>query len=255
MNGVDYPLRFFNMLHFQRPKTLNEIFKWCIILNESHGLLDRLTDTMARYPITHIEITNDIVTEIYSGMYYYILTQEFSSILEINGRRDYLKLPYILLSNTSGPLGTSPGNFLDASSSYGIGSYATVGFSGSRNSYFEFNIGEWVEDVNSNAKAADLAKAVAYKYGLSYTDLAASNHINKYIKYIQSYSEELGQFIVYIPGITPESDINNFDLIVTDELGNHYIRGLQILLLQPLTTVADGSEGIIFPYTNDGMSL
>lgn len=60
MNGVDYPLRFFNMLHFQRPKTLNEIFKWCIILNESHGLLDRLTDTMARYPITHIEITNDI---------------------------------------------------------------------------------------------------------------------------------------------------------------------------------------------------
>lgn len=60
LNGVDYPLRFFNMMHFQRPKTLNEIFKWCIILNESHGLLDRLTDTMARYPITPIIVTNDI---------------------------------------------------------------------------------------------------------------------------------------------------------------------------------------------------
>lgn len=60
MNGVDYPIRFFNMLHFQRPKTLNEIFKWCIILNESHGLLDRLTDTMARYPITPIVVSNDI---------------------------------------------------------------------------------------------------------------------------------------------------------------------------------------------------
>jgi hypothetical protein len=60
MNGVDYPIRFFNMLHFQRPKTLNEIFKWAIILNESSGLLDRITDTMARYPITPVLTENDI---------------------------------------------------------------------------------------------------------------------------------------------------------------------------------------------------
>ena len=60
MNGVDYPLRFFNMLHFQRPKTLNEIFKWAIVLNESSGLLDRITDTMSRYPITPILVENDI---------------------------------------------------------------------------------------------------------------------------------------------------------------------------------------------------
>lgn len=60
MNGVDYPIRFFNMLHFQRPKTLNEIFKWAIILNESSGLLDRITDTMARYPVTPIVTENDI---------------------------------------------------------------------------------------------------------------------------------------------------------------------------------------------------
>ena len=60
MNGVDYPIRFFNMLHFQRPKTLNEIFKWAIILNESSGLLDRITDTMARYPITPVLVENDI---------------------------------------------------------------------------------------------------------------------------------------------------------------------------------------------------
>jgi hypothetical protein len=59
-NGVDYPLRFFNMLHFERPRTLAEIFKWCIILDESHGLLNRITDTMARYPITHAVVTGDI---------------------------------------------------------------------------------------------------------------------------------------------------------------------------------------------------
>ena len=59
-NGVDYPLRFFNMLHFERPRTLAEIFKWCIVLDESHGLLNRITDTMARYPITHAIVTGDI---------------------------------------------------------------------------------------------------------------------------------------------------------------------------------------------------
>jgi len=58
-NGVDYPLRFFNMLHFERPKTLNEIYKWCLVLDESHGLLNRITDTFSRYPITHITVTND----------------------------------------------------------------------------------------------------------------------------------------------------------------------------------------------------
>lgn len=58
-NSVDYPLRFFNMLHFERPKTLNEIYKWALVLDESHGLLSRITDTFARYPITHIIATGD----------------------------------------------------------------------------------------------------------------------------------------------------------------------------------------------------
>ena len=57
--GIDYPLRFFNMLHFQRPKTMDEIFKWSAILSENHGLLDRIIDTMSRYPITHITCTGD----------------------------------------------------------------------------------------------------------------------------------------------------------------------------------------------------
>lgn len=58
-NGVDYPLRFFNLLHFERPKSLSEVYKWCIRLSESHGLFDRVIDTFARYPITHIAIGND----------------------------------------------------------------------------------------------------------------------------------------------------------------------------------------------------
>jgi len=48
------------MLHFERPRTLAEVFKWCIILDDSHGLLNRITDTMARYPITHAIVTGDI---------------------------------------------------------------------------------------------------------------------------------------------------------------------------------------------------
>lgn len=57
---VDYPLRFLNMLHFQRPKTLAEIFKWCIILEENYGILSQITDKMARYPITRVQVTGDI---------------------------------------------------------------------------------------------------------------------------------------------------------------------------------------------------
>jgi hypothetical protein len=48
------------MMHFQRPNTLNEIFKWCGILTESSGLFDRMTDTMARYPVTPVTTTDDI---------------------------------------------------------------------------------------------------------------------------------------------------------------------------------------------------
>lgn len=59
-NGVDYPLRFFNLLHFERPKSLAETYKWCVRLSESHGLFDRIIDTFARYPITHITVGNDI---------------------------------------------------------------------------------------------------------------------------------------------------------------------------------------------------
>ena len=57
--GTDYPLRFFNMLHFDKPRTMAECFKWCIKLDESHGLLHRITDTMARYPVTHALVTGD----------------------------------------------------------------------------------------------------------------------------------------------------------------------------------------------------
>jgi hypothetical protein len=60
---LSYPIRFFNMMHFQRPNTLNEIFKWCGILSETHGLLDRITDTMARYPVTPIVTSGDIGTD------------------------------------------------------------------------------------------------------------------------------------------------------------------------------------------------
>lgn len=58
-SGLQYPLRFANLLHFDKPKTLNEIFKWCLLLDESSGLLNRVTNTFASYPITQIVVTGD----------------------------------------------------------------------------------------------------------------------------------------------------------------------------------------------------
>ena len=58
-NGIDYPVRFFNMLHFQKPNSKREMFLWAARMSESHGILARIIDTYSRYPITTIEVTGD----------------------------------------------------------------------------------------------------------------------------------------------------------------------------------------------------
>lgn len=57
--NIHYPIRFFNMLCFQRPSSSAEMFKWCATLSESHGLFGRVMDTMSRYPITKAKTVND----------------------------------------------------------------------------------------------------------------------------------------------------------------------------------------------------
>ena len=58
-NGVDYPLRFFNMLVFERPENIRDIFKWCTIFYRSSGFLREVIDKISRYPVTTIEVTGD----------------------------------------------------------------------------------------------------------------------------------------------------------------------------------------------------
>jgi len=58
-NGVDYPVRFFNLMVFDRPDNLRDIFKWCKIFYRSSGLFRDVVDKMSRYPVTTIETTND----------------------------------------------------------------------------------------------------------------------------------------------------------------------------------------------------
>ena len=58
-NGVDYPLRFFNMLIFERPENIRDIFKWCTIFYRSSGFLREIIDKISRYPVTTVEVTGD----------------------------------------------------------------------------------------------------------------------------------------------------------------------------------------------------
>jgi len=57
--GVDFPLRFFNMLVFERPENIREIFKWCTNFYRASGFLREVIDKISRYPVTSIEVIGD----------------------------------------------------------------------------------------------------------------------------------------------------------------------------------------------------
>ena len=187
-----------------------------------------------------------------SGFYMAPIVNQFDSLFEFKGKRELLKLPYVVVSTSGGSNGLvlADANFVDSSTFY-----ATVGFTGDPNSYFDQNNNEWVSSTMVKARASDLSKAIAFKYNLSLIDPLAANFIGNYIGYFRIYDEEAGKFLVYVPGITPDSNTNNFELIVLDELNMNYVRGIQILLKDKLVTTPDGSEGIVIPFNNNGMVL
>ena len=98
------------------------------------------------------------------------------------------------------------------------------------------------------ARAEDLAKAVSVNYNLEWSDRTMSNHIYNYIKYFRSYDEEAKVFRLYAPSITPSTNPANFELIQEDELGNIFIKGISMLVVQDLETVTDGSVGVYIPF-------
>jgi len=88
-NGVDYPLHFFNQLHFEVPKTKKEMFTWAQIFATSHGILERIIDIYSRYPITKVIVTGGDSDE--SGFWSRLLNDTLSIQEELiaNGKDYY----------------------------------------------------------------------------------------------------------------------------------------------------------------------
>lgn len=195
-----------------------------------------------------LDIGNIIYLDL--GVGYFKPINEFESLIEfiknnntLESVSSILKLPYLAvkIEQGTGSGYTSNGLFVDTG-------FSNYGFIGEKNSYFDLDLGEWILDSLRTAKAEDLAKAVAFKYNLEWVDRTSPLHIYNYIKYFRTYDEENGRFLLYAPSITPSSDINNFDLISTDELGNTFILGISMLLIQDLETVGEGSVGVYIPF-------
>lgn len=178
-----------------------------------------------------------------NGFYYLKpVSLEFSYFIVNGTGLSVLEVPYNVVNvNPSGTIPVVNGNFIDVG-------YAEFGFLGEKNSYFDLTSGTWIQDNTKTASAEDLAKAVAFKYGLNFYDRIASNWIGNYIAYLRTYDEEAKQFRLYVPSITPSNNINNFPLYSIDEYGNDLLRGVSILIKSGIETTTDGSIGLTIPF-------
>lgn len=206
------------------------------------------TDTIyyEQYNKSGVMLETDYINYLSYGIGYFTPVNEFESLIKFYNGIDtissVLKLPYIEVQIGSGGNGyTSDGLFVDTG-------FSNYGFIGEKNSYFDLISGTWVKDLNRTAKAEDLAKAVAWKYNLEWDNRTSPLHVYNYIKYFRTYDEENKRFLLYAPAITPSTDINNFELIQLDELGNTFILGVSMLLIQDLETVSDSSVGVYIPF-------
>lgn len=188
----------------------------------------------------------DYINYLNYGIGYFTPINEFESLIKFHRNTEtissILKLPYIeVVMDTSTGGYSSNGLFVDTG-------FSNYGFIGEKHSYFDMLSGTWVKDINRTAKAEDLAKAVAWKYNLDWDNRTSPQHVYNYIKYFRTYDEENKRFLLYAPAITPSTDINNFELIQLDELGNTFVLGVSMLLIQDLETVSDSSVGVYIPF-------
>lgn len=231
----------------------------CIFNNQP--LFIRVGNPMLRYcvytgiesqliPYERITLAGDIIetanlTEYGFGIYGHILNdlndKNGANYAIIKSNNNIIKYNKISSNQNSDGISASKELFLDTG-------FSTYGFNGNKYSYFDVNKGIWIKSETITAKASDLAKAIAYKYNLEWNDRTASNHIYNYIKYLRTYDEEAGVFRFYAPSVTPENNPANFELIITDELGNTFVKGISMLLEQDLETIAEGSSGVIIPF-------
>ncbi len=235
----------------------NKIVEHIIIRSGIPQLKVFYTDTAYTSEITDIQyeqynkngtlLDSGFLSHIDAGIYYFNPENEFESLLKFFKNSEVissiLKLPYlqVKIEPGTGSGYTSNGLFLDTG-------FSNFGYIGEKYSYFDLDVGEWKLDPSKIAKAEDLAKAVAWHYNLEWIDRTSPNHIFNYIKYFRTYDEESSVFRLYAPSITPTDNPANFELIQEDELGNIFIKGVSMLLVQDLQTVPDGSVGVYIPF-------
>ena len=139
------------------------------------------------------------------------------------------------------------GDTIEGAGVYTNVGYNMFGFTGVRHSWFDIDASEWVNDDDVDAKASDLAKALCSNYSLVWDDQDDDNWIGNYISYIRSYDDNAKKFRLYKPSKTPETNDANFQLIIEDEDGNVWVRGVSVLLIQSLETISD-TDGATIPF-------
>lgn len=203
-------------------------------------------------PFKHISSTSGTVlssgtlTNLGNGFYYTTPSTTDLSIIEVEDVPNLLKIPYSLEPSDPPTPGTGlgvPYNFFDTG-------YNMFAFPGGEYTRFDISTGKWIAHTEVT-KVSDLAKAVAYRYGLEWIDTSQLNWIGNYISYMRSYDEEGKKFRNYVPSVTPEANVNNFALQVRDEMGQLSLRGITMLTIQDLETIPEGSGGLVMDFTSE----
>jgi len=216
--------------------------------------------SFTQYSLGGSVIGAGVLTEIINGFYYGVPYSYVDSFFEIESSALItMKLPYNIGEPVLPPPDSGAGSLSDMVYLDTPYRYATFAFTGDRYSYFDLQAGKWMSspapatgEIRYTCKASDLMYAFCSYYGISYDRTAAVN-ITQYISTVRVFDENTGFFRGFQPGITPETNVNNFDVIYDDEFGNTVYQGLQILFVGvPLTTEpnAAGPGGIIIPFTN-----
>ena len=201
------------------------------------------THTHVQYDMDGEELGNGDMIEIGEGFYYAEPASLESSFVVLMGTLvKNLEVPYMVVEVEGSGGIEGDKQFLNTG-------YNTFGALADKHSYFDLEQGKWIQDDDRIAKASDLAMAVCHKYGLVWDDEDDDQWIGNYVKYVRSYDENDGakKFRLYKPSKTPLTNDANFDLHVTDEDGNYWVRGVALLLLQTLETIND-TDGAIITY-------
>jgi len=201
-----------------------------------------------QYDMSGDEMESGDMTEIGEGFYYVDPESLDDSFFVLDDSLvKNLHVPYLVTGSGDGDGGgdidTVDQNFVNTG-------FNMLGFLGNRHSYFDLDQGKWIEDDDVEARAADLAKAVCYKYDLVWDDKDDDLWIGNYMKYIRTYQENDGKVRYYKVAKTPEDNVANFNLMQTDEDGNLVIRGISLLMLQTLETI-DDTEGALIKFVGD----